>query len=137
MIFKPKKDMVYGTPIWLVSAITFLGFLLSRFAILPGVFFICTLLLSIWIWNDIEYRIENGELIIHCWIFRKRVRIADIVSVAKTRNLYSAYAISADRLELKYNQYDVIYIAPLDEHSFVEAIKAENPKVKVQPPLKV
>jgi hypothetical protein len=131
MTFQPKKDAVYGIIIWLIPICTFLGFVSSHFSILIGVIFILALLLPFWLWNSTEYRLENGELIVKCWIFGKRVQVADIISVTQTKNLLSSYALSAERLELKSRQQGQFYIAPFDFPVFCEALQKENPNILI------
>ncbi len=128
MVFSPKKDLVYGLVIWLAPVIVF-TLLLSDFSILLSIVFIFSLLLSFWIWNSTEYRIESGELIIKCWILKKRVKILDIVTISRTRNIFSSYALSTDRLEIKTQKPGAFYIAPLKADSFIQTLKKENPAI--------
>jgi hypothetical protein len=140
MTFKPKKDAIYSAAIWVIPVIPFLAFfgacLAGHFSLLSGIPFLLTLLLSLWLGNSTEYRIENRELAIKFWILRKRVKAADIISIAETRNLLSSYALSADRLEITCKWMDIFYISPLDAQAFIDALKAENPQIKIQHKLK-
>ena len=54
--------------------------------------------------------------------FRWRVPIADIQSVTPTRSLWSAPALSLDRLRINYGNGRCILVSPADKQGFMEAI---------------
>ena len=67
----------------------------------------------------------------HCsfWVNRS-ITISSIKKIQETNNPLSAPAISLDRLEILYNQFDSIIISPKDKTSFVSHLIKLNPKIE-------
>jgi len=128
MQYPPKKDALYALAIWSGPIIVLL-FLILSYSVALMVLFILTVLLSFWIWHSTLYEIRDGELMIQSWIFRRRVRIQDIVSVKRTKNLFASYALSRDRLEITLQNQDKYYIAPNDVDAFIAELKQYNPEI--------
>ena len=80
------------------------------------------LLLLYSIFTRTHYTIEQGELRVVSGPFRWRVPIADIQSVTPTRSLWSAPALSLDRLRINYGNGRCILVSPVDKQGFLEAI---------------
>ena len=130
MQYSPKKDALYALAIWSAPILVLL-FLVYSYSVALLVLFILTVLLSVWIWHSTRYEIRDGELIIQSWIFRRRVKIQDIVSVKKTKNLLASYALSRDRLEITEQNQDTYYIAPNDVDAFIAELKQYNPNILI------
>ncbi len=63
-----------------------------------------------------HYTINNDLLEIKCgFLFKKKIKISTIVSIKESRNPLSAPALSLDRMEIKYNNYDFILLSPKDK----------------------
>ena len=133
MSFKPKIDLLYGTVIWSLPVVVAPFLFLDHNApawMLIMVFFLCVMI-SFWMMNSTEYRIDDGFLIARCLVLRKVIRISDIHSVRKTNNIWSSYALSSERLEINFHSYDKIYISPLEEETFIAELQKENPKIEI------
>lgn len=130
MKFKPKKDLTYGIVIWLGPALI-LPYLIFSFSIYMLIVFCIYLLLAFWIWNSTNYAIENEELLIKCWVMKKRIKISEIESVRKTKNNYSSYCLSAERLGIKSFNAGEIYIAPLETEIFLSKLQKINTGIKI------
>ncbi len=128
MQYPPKKDTFYALVIWSVPIIL-IAFLIVSFSEALAVLFILSVLLSYWLWQSTRYEIENGELLIQCWIFRRKVNIKDIVRVKKTRNFLASYAMALDRLEITERNKDKYYLSPNDFHAFLAELKKYNPDI--------
>jgi hypothetical protein len=128
--FKPKKDLTYGIVIWLGPALI-LPYLIFSFSIYMLIVFCIYLLLAFWIWNSTNYAIENEELLIKCWVMKKRIKISEIESVRKTKNNYSSYCLSAERLGIKSFNAGEIYIAPLETELFLSELQKTNSEIKM------
>ena len=128
MYYLPRKDKVYGMAIWLLPLIMLL-LLIFQNSLAVIVIFILSNLFSLRVWNSTNYKIENDELFIRCWIFRKRVKIANIKKVVKTKNIYSSYTLSTDKLEITESEKGQFYIAPNNFESFTEELKKINSKI--------
>ena len=129
--YSPKKDKVYAVAIWSAPAIVGLVLILS-FSKALLVIFVLTLLLSLWLWNSTSYEIENGELLVWSWIFRRKANVSDIAKVRKTRNLQASYALAADRLEIVEKNKTKYYVSPKDVESFIAELKKHNPEIVVE-----
>ena len=125
----PKKDVVYGIVVWSI-AVVLLPILIFFFSVGVAIMYILSVLLVVWMWNSTVYIIENDELYIKCLVFRKHVQIKDIQSIKRTRNIYSSFALSVDRLEIT-DKSDKYYVAPKDFESFIEELKSYNENILV------
>lgn len=130
MKFQPKRDLTYGIVIWLGPALI-LPYLIFSFSFYMVIVFAVYLSLAFWIWNSTSYAIENGELLIKCWVMKKRIKISEIKSVRKTKNNYSSYCLSAERLGIKSFNEGEIYIAPLESETFLSEIQKINSDIKI------
>lgn len=67
------------------------------------------------------YAVDRGMLIIHGgWLYkRKKIPVASIRKIEKTRTFISAPAPSLDRLEIFYNRFDSVVISPKDKAGFI------------------
>ena len=141
MYFPSKKDIWFFLLIWSsILVIVLLPFILTEST---GTQFISSdsvagRILSIvitaplaWIWFRTGYTIEDGKMKIKFGPFRWTIKIEDIKKINKTRNPFSAPALSIDRLEILYGKYDVVSISPKNEHEFVELLLKENSRILV------
>jgi len=131
MMFQPKKDLVYGFIIWIAPVIV-IPFLISSFSLVLLIVFILTILLSLWIWNSCEYRIVNNELYLKCWILNNKIKINDILSIKKVRNVYSSFALSVKRLELELKSHSKLYVAPINFDDFIAELKTINHNIIIK-----
>lgn len=80
------------------------------------------IVLLAWLTTSTYYAVEGSVLRVVSGPFRWRVPIADIQSVTPTRSLWSAPALSLDRLRINYGNGRCILVSPADKHGFLEAI---------------
>lgn len=81
-------------------------------------------------WFNTVYIIADNLLIIRYGPFTKKIKIADIHRVRETRNLFSAPALSMDKLEISYGKFEVIAVSPKDRDEFIRLLANENPAIK-------
>jgi Bacterial PH domain len=60
------------------------------------------------------------------------IEIAKIRKIEKSNSILSAPALSLDRLLVRYNKYDEVYISPKDKQLFVEELLKINPNIEVK-----
>lgn len=79
------------------------------------------------------YAIDRDTLTIHGGLLykRKKIPVASIRKIEKTRTLVSAPAPSFDRLEIFYNRFDSVVISPKDKAEFIAELIKLNPEIKV------
>ena len=130
MKYTPKRDMVYALIIW-GNLIVLLPFLIVFFTVEGFAVYLIILCISYLRWDSTEYRIEKGELIVKCWMCKKKIRIQDIKSVKRTNNIYSSFALSSDRLEITEESNKKFYAAPQDFKSFIKELRSINDNIFV------
>lgn len=81
----------------------------------------------------IHYLIDGQALIVHAGPLYKnrKIDIASIRKIMKTRTPISAPAPSLDRLEIFYNKFDSIVISPKDKTVFIADLLKLNPAIEV------
>ena len=78
------------------------------------------------------YTITGNELKVrYGLIINKTIDISSIKKVVPTRDMRSAPALSTDRVEIFYNQYDSVLISPEDQAEFIERLKGINGEIVV------
>jgi hypothetical protein len=106
-----------GLVIWFVICVN------TPFTVL-GIF-LCTVFPALMFWTlyGTNYRLLGDQLLIRSGPFRFRVPLAEITSVAPSRNPTSSPACSLDRLEIRYRGDRArILISPVDQAGFLEAL---------------
>lgn len=79
------------------------------------------------------YTIENDKLKIKCgFLINSEIKIQNIKKISKTYNIISSPALSFDRIEILYNEFDTVLISPKDKFRFTEAIKKINPQIEIK-----
>ncbi|KAF2335146.1 PH domain-containing protein [Flavobacterium daemonense] len=78
------------------------------------------------------YSIEDQRLIIKSsFLINSSINILSIKKISETNSIMSAPALSFDRLEILFNEFDTIIISPKEKIKFFEAIKKINPEVEI------
>ncbi|HHX63417.1 MAG TPA: PH domain-containing protein [Chloroflexi bacterium] len=95
-----------------------------------GITFLMTALWA-WMWFGTAYTIAGDELIVRCGPFRRVVELNEIVSVRKTHNPLASFALSLDRLEIRYGEQGLVLISPRDEVGFIDRLRGANPVIRV------
>ena len=98
-------DFGGGTQAWAVIAILVLVFLLVL-SVLFGT----------------SYRVDRKDLRIASGPFRWRIKLAEISSIAETRNPLSSPALSLDRVRINYGKRRWVMVSPADKEGFYAAI---------------
>ena len=97
-----------------------------------------TILLIILAFSGIRYIISDNKLYVKIGIIPYgSVNIADIVSIERSYNPLSSPAASLKRLKLRIkNKATFLLISPVREPDFIESLKAINPTITINVPLK-
>ncbi|MFB9973325.1 hypothetical protein FPQ10_05850 [Allobacillus sp. SKP2-8] len=146
MYFPSKKDLLFFLIFW--GIILFLvgvyfvggepsGFQLIAYDSLIGII-INVLLIGflLWIWFGTGYLVEDGKIVIRSGPFKTTVPIGEIKKLSKTKNPFSAPALSINRMEILYGHYKVALISPDHEEKFVVMLLEENPRIELDEKLK-
>jgi hypothetical protein len=77
-----------------------------------------------------RYIISNEVLNIKSgFVFKVDIDIQKIKKIAPNSTIWSAPALSFDRIEVFYNTYDSIIISPKNKKDFIETLKQINPTI--------
>lgn len=89
--------------------------------------------LMLWVLYGTRYRFEDGELLIRSGPFRWRVPIAELESVAPSRNPLASPACSLDRLDVRFRRSGRerrVLISPSDREGFLRALLERAPALE-------
>ena len=131
MEFKSKVDLWLAAVLWGSVALCFFPVFLEDGLIIglaigsPMAIFIFLL------WINTKYYIRDEHLVIKGVLKYTLIPIVSITSVNSTRNPSSAPALSMDRLEINYGNFDFVLISPLEKEHFMEELLKINPKIKI------
>ncbi|AWW29138.1 hypothetical protein DN752_02700 [Echinicola strongylocentroti] len=91
------------------------------------------LILVGWAYLDTSYRLENGWLIYRSGFLRGKVDVSVIKEIQPGKTLWVGIkpALARKGLIVKYNTYDELYIAPVDNDEMVTDLLGINPTIKV------
>jgi PH (Pleckstrin Homology) domain-containing protein len=82
--------------------------------------------LPIWILRATSYTLTGTELLVRSGPFRRRLEIADIVSITPTTNPLSSPALSLNRLRIDERGGRSIMISPADRDRFLADLEARR-----------
>jgi hypothetical protein len=79
-----------------------------------------------------QYIVNDTQLVIQCmFIVNEKIDIEKIRKIEKTSSILSSPALSLDRIAIKYNTYDEIYISPKEKQLFIDELLLINPTIEV------
>ncbi|MFC7321507.1 PH domain-containing protein [Halobacillus campisalis] len=109
------------------------GWQLIRYNSIPG-YIVSGLIIGLllWIWFRTGYTIEKGKVHISYGPFRKSISIEKIKKLGKTRNPFTAPALSIDRLDILYGDHQTIQVSPKHEAEFIRLLTEENPHTYIE-----
>ena len=128
MSFPPKKDLLCGILVWGAAMFLILVVIRGRsyltlLGIIPMLFFLGL------IWFRTRYTIKDDALEITFGILHQEIPFSKIIRVKPTRNFWSSFALSLDRIEITY-RYGKSYISPLDSTAFNKELKQRCPQAE-------
>lgn len=102
------------------------NYLLLLPAVLP-------LLLFIWIYLDTRYWIENNQLYYKSAFLRGKIDIHKIeeIIIGKTLWVGTKPALATKGLVIKFNKYNQIYIAPINNNTLVNKLISINQNIRI------
>ena len=65
------------------------------------------------------------------FIVNERIEISKIKKIEKTNSILSSPALSLDRIAIKFNKFDEVYISPKEKQAFVDDLLKVNPDILV------
>ena len=131
-VFKAnKKEFAYLIVAYVILALVLVFLTGMEFS--DSWVLIALLGLFLWMYFDSSYHIKEGELLYRLAFFRGQIAIGSIreITVGETLWVGMKPALARNGLVVKYNKFDEIYIAPLDNYDLVDALVAVNPEIKI------
>ena len=90
-------------------------------------------LFIVFISKSTRYIIAENQLIVKCmFIVNDIIEISKIRKIEKTNSILSSPALSLDRIAIKFNKYDEVYISPKDRQDFLNDLLQINPTIEVK-----
>lgn len=83
------------------------------------------------IWFLTRYRIEGEKLTVQSGFIIKNIDIEKITSIRRTKNIFSAPALSLERIEINYHPYETVQISPKNTKLFIETLQKINTNIRV------
>ncbi len=80
----------------------------------------------------ISYQITDDQIIVRQGWLRWRMRLERIQVLKATRQMWSAPALSLDRIEIRTDRGLWLMVSPADKAAFVAAIRARVPAVRLE-----
>ena len=66
------------------------------------------------------------------FIVNERIDISKIRKIEKTNSILSSPALSLDRIAIKFNKFDEVYISPKEKQAFVDELLNVNPDIEIK-----
>lgn len=128
-----KKDLGFGLLILICPLISWFILLLH-----PNIFILLISLLItvffLWIWFGTYYQLVDEYFIYKSGPLKKKIPINKIFKIKKNVRSFSGMrpALSFEYIQIKYNTYDEVFIAPKDEDKFIADLINKNSKITIE-----
>ena len=70
-----------------------------------------------------RYTLESDHLLIRCGLIRQRIAYRDITAITPSRSLWSAPALSLQRVKLSYGRTSSQLVSPRERAVFIQALQ--------------
>ena len=70
-----------------------------------------------------RYTLESDHLLIRCGLIRQRIPYRDITAITPSRSVWSAPALSLQRVKLSYGRTSSQLVSPRDRAAFIQALQ--------------
>ena len=130
-IYKSKIDWWLGLPL-------LYPIFLSITSIIEGKWFgylilASIILLVIFTSKSTKYIINENLLTIKSlFVVNTKIDISTIRKIEKTSSILSSPALSMDRIAIRYNKFDEIYISPKEKQLFIDELLKINPNIEIK-----
>ena len=130
-IYKSKIDWWLGLPLLYPIFLSVSSMIEGEWIGYVGM--ITILLFIVFISKSTRYIIVENQLIVKCmFIVNDRIEISKIRKIEKTNPLLSSPALSLDRIAIRYNKFDEVYISPKEKQAFVDELLNVNPDIEIK-----
>ncbi len=130
VVFKSKIDWWLGLPLLYPIFLSVSSMIEGKWIGYLGISTI--ILLIVFVSKTTRYIIKENQLIVKSmFIVNEKIEINKIRKIEKTNSILSSPALSLDRIAVRYNKFDEVYISPKDKQLFVEELLKINKEIEV------
>jgi hypothetical protein len=130
-IYKSKIDWWLGLPLLYPIFLSVSSMIEGEWIGYIGM--ITILLFIVFTSKSTRYIITENQLIVKCmFIVNDKIEISKIRKIEKTNSLLSSPALSLDRIAIKFNKFDEVYISPKEREDFLNDLLQINPNIEVK-----
>ncbi|QBZ97598.1 PH domain-containing protein [Flavobacterium sangjuense] len=130
-IYKSKIDWWLGLPLLYPIFLSVTSMIEGEWIGYPV--FIFFLLFIVFISKSTRYIIAENQLIVKSmFVVNDRIDISKIRKIEKTNSILSSPALSLDRIAIKFNKFDEVYISPKEKQNFLTDLLQINPNIEVK-----
>ena len=128
--YTAKKEFGFGL-IFLLCPLVCWVMPLAHPNLLLFLFAVTISVIFLWIWFGTYYQLDDEYLICRSGPFRKKVPVRKIVRIARNVRAFSGRrpALSFRYLQIRYNTYDDVFIAPENEEAFIADLIRVRPEI--------
>ncbi|WP_162297880.1 PH domain-containing protein [Halalkalibacillus sediminis] len=89
--------------------------------------------LMLWImWFGVKYELRGELLILRFGPFWKKIDVNTFQQITYSRSVIASAAMAIKRLEILYDNFQMVHISPKNEELFVQKMMEINPKIEVK-----
>ena len=130
--YAAKKDFGFAVLFLLCPLVSWLpplmhpNIFLFLFALLITLFFL-------WIWFGTYYVLDEDYFIWYSGPLRKKIPLKKIVGITENVRSFSGMrpALTFQYVQMRYNRYDDVFIAPENEEAFIADLVRIRPEIKI------
>jgi hypothetical protein len=88
----------------------------------------------LWTIFDTHYVISDNKLHYKSALLKGSIEISSIVEITRNRTMFAGLrpATASKGIIIRYNKWDDIYMSPIDADTFIQALMAANPAIKLR-----
>lgn len=134
MRFSSRKDITMSLLIWIPIFLclgTIYATITTQISILTILLMLAIIVLFSSFWFNTHYTIKKKHVKISYGPITKRILISEITAIRKTKNPFTAPALSMKRIELTYDNYHTIQISPKETQRFIRELTRRNSEIQV------
>lgn len=134
MRFSSRKDISMSLLIWIpifLCISTIYATITTQISILTILLMLAIILLFSSFWFNTRYLLEEAHLKISYGPITKRILISEITAIRKTKNPFTAPALSMQRIEITYDKYHTVQISPKETQRFIMELTNKNSEIQV------
>ena len=129
-VFKSKIDWWLGLPLLYPIFLSITDIIEGKW--IGYLLLISIVLFVVFISKSTKYIVNENQLVVKCmFIVNAKIEISTIRKIEKSNSILSSPALSMDRIAVRYNKYDEIYLSPKEKQLFIDELVKRNSAIEV------